>query len=166
MRREELEMKKMLNFGFCVVVVVSALPALASTDVDSLIKELDELGAKMERAMVEGDFETMLAYYADDTVLLPNWGKKIVGKDAIREKMESDREAGLDFESFTGQTEAAWECGGKVYAVGTYALSVTVPGVERPVADKGKFMSVWRRAEDGTLTIIYDMWNTDVPMGE
>ena len=116
--------------------------------------------------MVDGDFETLIAYYAEDAVLLPNWGEKVVGREAIREKMEADREAGLVFESFTGRTETAWECGGRVFAVGTYALSLSVPGVERPVADKGKFMAVWRRAPDGKLTIIYDMWNTDVPIGK
>jgi len=152
--------------GFCFLVLVLPLLASADDDKDALIAELDAIGQRMERAMVEGDFETTLSYYADDAVLLPNWGQKVVGKEAIRDKMESDREGGLSFESFTGKTEDAWECGGNVYAVGTYALSLTVPGMERPIADKGKFMSVWRRSSDGTLAITYDMWNTDVPIGK
>ena len=155
-----------LIYGFCSLVLVLALPASAEKGKDALIAELDAIGQKMERAMVDSDFETMLSYYAEDAVLLPNWGQKVVGKEAIRKKMESDRESGLSFESFTGKTEEAWECDGKVYAVGSYALSLTLPGMGRPIADKGKFIGVWRRSSDGTLEIIYDIWNTDVPVGQ
>ncbi|MCP4200690.1 MAG: DUF4440 domain-containing protein [bacterium] len=157
--------KRTLVLGFCLSAIVLTLPASAGNGKEALISELDALGQKMERSMVEGDIETTLSYYADDAVLLPNWGEKVVGKEAIRKKMESDREGGMRFESFSGKTEDAWECDGKVYAIGTYALSLRLPGIERPVADKGKFIAVWRRGHDGKLAVIYDMWNTDIAMG-
>lgn len=106
-----------------------------------------------------------LDFYADDAVLLPNNGEKLVGKEAMRKKMLADQQAGMKMESFTGRTEEAWECGGKVYTIETYALSLKVPGMERPVADKGKFIAIWTRGSGGGLKILYDMWNTDVQMG-
>lgn len=102
-----------LMLGMFAAALALALPALAGdTGKEALIKELDETGKKMERAMLKGDFDTIISYYADDAVLLPNWGEEVVGKKAIREKMEADRESGLQFESFSGRTEDAWECKG------------------------------------------------------
>jgi ketosteroid isomerase-like protein len=151
--------------GTCLAVVLAAGGANCATD-EALVRELNELGARLDRAMVDGDFEGVLSFYADDAVLMPNGEATLVGRAAIRTRMEANRAAGIEFESFTGRVEEAWECGGLVYARATYALAASAPGVERPVADKGKSFSVWRRSTDGRLSVVLDIWNTDVPFGK
>jgi ketosteroid isomerase-like protein len=128
--------------------------------------ELQELLSRMDRAMVDGNFEAVLAFYSDDLVVLPNNAPKIVGKAALRKKMEDHRKLGVTFGSFMGTVERAWECGGMIYSIGSYAMSANVPGMPRPVGDKGKSFAVFRRAADGKLRIVYDMWNTDIEYGK
>ncbi len=149
-----------------LVVVVPARGVLCQEPQSNLVSELQELSARMDRAMVEGDVETGLAFYADDAVVLPNNAPKIVGKAALRKSWDDQRKSGVTFGSFTGKVEQAWECGGMVYSVGSYAMSANVPGVPRPMADKGKYLAVYRRAADGKLQIVYDIWNTDVEYGK
>jgi ketosteroid isomerase-like protein len=148
----------------CAVLCLGAGNASPAGD-DPLVRELDALGAKINRAMMDGDFEVMLSYYAADAVLMPNGEAMLVGKGAIRARLLENRKAGIVFHSFTGRVEEAWECGGLAYMRGTYALAASAPGLERPVADKGKSLSVLRRTEDGRLLVILDIWNTDVPPG-
>jgi ketosteroid isomerase-like protein len=133
---------------------------------DKLKAELQELQAKMDRAMVDGEVEGVLAFYADDAIVLPNNTPKIVGKAELRKKMQDHRKSGVSFGSFMGTVDRAWECGGMVYAIGSYAMSANVPGMPRPVGDKGKSFAVFRRGADGKLKIVYDMWNTDIEYGK
>ena len=30
--------------------------------------------------------------------------------------------------------------------------------------DKGKYLRVWQKSEDGTWELTYDIWNSDVPL--
>lgn len=131
-----------------------------------LIQELDALGEKLNRALVEGRYEDMLAYYAEDAVVMPNGGAKQVGKKALQAGIEINRTRGVVFETFSTRAEKAWECEGLVYVVGTYAFSASDPGTPRPVADRGKFFSVWRRDTSGHLKVLYDIWNTDIEPGK
>ena len=53
-------------------------------------------------------------------------------------------------------------CKEMVIEIGEYAISLTIPGMEMPVADKGKYITVWERQKDGSLKIKIETWNTDV----
>lgn len=147
--------------GLCVLA--PGPPAVEAAD---LAGEMNALGQEVDRAIVAGDLETGLSFYADDAILLPNYGEKLAGKKAIRERMLADRAKGVRIQSFTGLVDHAWECGGMVYTVGTYAMSVGRPGTERPIGDRGKFITIWRRESSGQLRIVYDIWNTDIPAGK
>jgi ketosteroid isomerase-like protein len=149
-----------------LLLLVSAHSAHSQQPQSALKAELQDLMTKMDRAMVNGDDEAVLAFYADDAVLLPNNAPKIVGKAALRKQMREHRKMGISFGSFTGTVDQAWECGGMVYAVGTYAMSANIPGLARPVGDKGKSLAIFRRTSGGKLQIVYDMWNTDVEAGK
>jgi len=155
-----------------VLLLVAVLSVLGIGGVCSeeprgaLEAELDALDATMHQAMIAGDFERILTFYADDAVVLPNNAPKIVGKAAMKASFEAQQKSGVTFGSFASTVERAWECGELVYSVGSYAMSATVPGTPRPVADKGKFFSVYRRSTSGNLQIVYDIWNTDVEYGK
>jgi ketosteroid isomerase-like protein len=50
------------------------------------------------------------------------------------------------------------------YAIetGTYAMTVTETG-KKPVPDKGKYLTVWKKQADGTWKVYRDITNTDLP---
>lgn len=156
---------KLAVWGIAAAVTVAIALAVTAVAGD-LRAELEELNAQICRAQLDGDFDALMSFYADDAVVLPNYGKKLEGKKAIREKMEADREAGLVFESFTARIDEAWECEGMVYEIGTFALSLSLPDIARPIGEKGKYMTVWRRGKRGTLKILYEIWNTDIEPGK
>jgi len=149
-----------------LALLVPTRGVLAQEHQPNLVSELEELDSRMHRAMIGGDIEAILAFYAEDAVVLPNNAPKIVGKAALRKSWDDQRKSGVTFGSFMGTVEQAWECGGMVYSVGSYAMSANVPGMPRPMADKGKYLAVYRRAADGKLQIVYDIWNTDVEYGK
>jgi len=149
-----------------VAAVTIAVTLAASAQAGDLRAELDTLVAKIDQALMDGDIDAIMSFYADDAVMMPNFAEKLEGKQAIRENLLASREEGLVFESFTGQVDEAWECGDMVYEVGTYAAAITLPGVERPIGDKGKIMTVWRREQGGKLKIVYEIWNTDIEPGK
>ncbi len=159
-------MLKKIRITVLMIAIVTAISLVGTVQAGDLLAELEAISDKLCKAIVDGDFETLLSFYADDATVLPNYGKKLQGKEAIRKNMIADREAGIAFESFAGRVEKAWECDGIVYEIGTYALSLSLPGIARPIGDKGKYMTVWRRDKSGKLKIVYEIWNTDIEPGK
>jgi ketosteroid isomerase-like protein len=49
-----------------------------------------------------------------------------------------------------------------VYEIGKYGISLTLPGTQHPLADNGKYMTIWEKQPDGSLKIKLDIWNTDM----
>ncbi|MFQ5877302.1 MAG: YybH family protein [Acidobacteriota bacterium] len=158
MRRSRM----VLTASFILAALLSLAHAGAAGTGD-LVAELAAIGDRLDEAVVAGNFETVLSFYAEDAVVMPNFQERLEGREAIRARMDADREAGLSYASATGSVEKAWECDGMVYGIGRYAVSVSLRNAPRPISDEGKFMTVWRRGEDGSLRIVYEIWNTDMP---
>jgi hypothetical protein len=55
-------------------------------------------------------------------------------------------------------------CGDLAYAWGPYTAAVEVPGLEEPVKDVGKFLTVLRKQVDGAWLVSVAMFNSDVPL--
>jgi ketosteroid isomerase-like protein len=164
-RREE-EMLKNMRVTVLMIAIVTAACFVGMVQAGDLVAELQAMADKYSKTIVDGDYETMLKLYADDVTVMPNYGKKLEGKEAVHKNMMADREKGIVFESFTARVEKAWECGGKVYEIGTYALSVSIPELPRPVADKGKYLTIYKREKSGKLKVVFEIWNTDVEPGK
>jgi ketosteroid isomerase-like protein len=54
------------------------------------------------------------------------------------------------------------DLGDMVIEVGTYVITMDIPGMEQPWADKGKYVSVWRKTKGGGMEMAIDIWNTNV----
>jgi ketosteroid isomerase-like protein len=53
--------------------------------------------------------------------------------------------------------------GDLAYSRGTYELTFNDPK-GKPVADHGKYATVWRKQADGTWKVVLDMFNSDMPL--
>jgi uncharacterized protein (TIGR02246 family) len=137
----------------------SAAAAGLSDEDKATIRAVD---ADWARAAKEGNGEAIAALYASDAVLLPP-GEPMV-KGAAAKKYWVDFANG-----YSGPTELntmAVEGGGDVAtAVGTYKMSLTPKkaGAKPLPTEKGKYLEVLKRQEDGSWKLIYDMWNQDAP---
>jgi ketosteroid isomerase-like protein len=110
------------------------------------------------------DPSRMASYYSavDAVVLFPN-SPPVTGRDDIQgafTTMMHDPNFALSFES----TKADASKGGDlVYTVGTYSLTRSDPKDKKPVTDKGKYMTVFKKQADGTWKAVADMLNSDLP---
>ncbi len=124
-----------------------------------------DFAAMVESRYVEpfraADLERWLQVFADDAVALHNRRPADEGKDAIRAfgtlVFDTFQAARFDVEvqgvRLQGDTATTW---------GTYAshLKFRATGEDAPWGpERGKFLFVWQRAEDGVWKIVFDMGN-------
>ena len=109
------------------------------------------------------DVDKFVAYYAPDAVVLPANGPSASTPDAIRKAI-------ADFLATPGlvmtfQTAAVGvaKSGDVAYSNGTYQLSMTGPD-GKPMQDKGKYVTVYKKQADGSWKAVVDTFNSDLPM--
>lgn len=149
----------------CVMAgfVVFGLAAVVAADHhEGLMAEVEAIGATMEKALVEGDVETMLGFYTEDAISLPNFGPRMDGVATFRKHHEEMTASGMKIKSFESTPTEAWSAGDQVIEIGTFEITLDMPGMPDPIEDHGKYMTVYARQTDGSLKIKAETWNTDV----
>jgi ketosteroid isomerase-like protein len=162
--RKEAAMRNLV-LEVCLGVLlgsVGGLPALAGKDLSKIRATLDAMSDDLVRATLEGDVETVMSYYTEDSVSMPNYDGILDGSQAIREYQENMQAVGVEFQSMEFTTLDLWKCSDLVYDAGTFEVTLTIPGRPGPVTDKGKYLTVWERQRGGTLKIKREIWNSDV----
>lgn len=157
----------MRNVFSVVLILLAGLVLIsgalwAGDDMEKLRQQLEKLNAELAQANVDGNLEKLYSYYADDAVFMPNYGPMVKGKAPMMQQEKEMRDAGFKIHSFTLNTLDVWGCGDMVYETGTYNISLTIPQMDNPIDDTGKYLAVWQKGADGSLKIKYDMWNTDM----
>jgi ketosteroid isomerase-like protein len=145
-----------------VLVSVGSLPALAGKDLSKIKATIEAMSDELVQATLEGDVDTVMSYYTEDSVSMPNYHGILDGSRAIREYQENMYAVGIEFQSMDFTTLDLWKCGDLVYETGTFGISLTMPGAPEPVTDHGKYMTVWKRHRGGVLKIKTEIWNSDL----
>ena len=160
-------MKKNI-FTVVVITLVMSLGSATGQELKSKVKaddlkaQVQALNDKMARANVSGDFDAILSIYADDIIYMPNYAPMIRGKEAMIENEKKMAESGAKITSMTLTTLEVTDLGSMVYEIGAYGMAMEIPGMEMPWADKGKYVSIYRKKKDGSLEMVVDIWNTNV----
>jgi len=106
-------------------------------------------------AFNRGDIEGLLSLYAQDAVIVPEPGKQVSGKDAIRAALEGFLSLKVPM---TIETLSTVVVGDIAQTRGRWALRGTGPD-GKPVEMGSATAEVWKRQPDGTwLTVIDDPW--------
>jgi ketosteroid isomerase-like protein len=96
------------------------------------------------------------AYYAEDaTILYPN-SEAVKGRDAIIANLSN-------FGSTMNVFPTILDINGKddlAYVYGTVKMETDV----RVELDHGKYLEIWKKQKDGRWQVIYDIYNTSIPM--
>jgi ketosteroid isomerase-like protein len=50
------------------------------------------------------------------------------------------------------------------YLRGTFAMSLSLEGVDEPYVDEGKNLQIWRKDSDGVWRVAVDSWSSDLPL--
>ena len=106
--------------------------------------------------------DAWVAFYTDETVVLPPNDKLTSGKDNIRKVVgELLAMPGLVMSWQPTKVEVA-RSGDLAYSYGTYQVSFNDPS-GKPVTDHGKYAEVWKKQADGGWKCVLDTWSSDLP---
>lgn len=110
------------------------------------------------------DADKWAAHYSEDaSLLIPNMGI-LNGRPQILaalKPMVADPNFAMSFQSNRADVAKSGEIG---YTQGTYTLTLTDPGTRKPVTDKGKYVTVYKKQADGNWKAVSDIVNSDLPL--
>ena len=156
-------MKKLSILSFCLLLTVffAVNAAIAQTAADYKAK-IEKINKEMTQYMLEGNFEKSMSLYAADAISLPSYEPMHDGIAAIRKASEDMMKTGVKITAFEPVTIKVQVNGNMITEIGTYKISMTMPGMESPMQDHGKYLTIWEKQKDGSLKVKVETWNTDV----
>lgn len=136
-----------------LVSAVTATAALPQADAVAIRRACDAYVS----AWLADDRPAVLATLADDAVLLPAHGRPaVVGKPAI-EAFWWPPGPPATVDAFSSTVDEVGAEGGVGWARGSFALTFTYGGAT--TSQRGTYLMLFRRAEDGAWRITHRMWD-------
>ena len=119
---------------------------------------LKQMEAEFMKAAAERGSVGYMSYYAADAVELPNGTAAIKGKDNIAKTMGFLDDAGNKLE-WTPEFADMSSSGDLGYTYGTYVFT-SKDKDGKPISDRGKYTSIWKKQKDGSWKVVLDMGNS------
>jgi ketosteroid isomerase-like protein len=112
-----------------------------------------------------GDFEGWISLWDNDGVQMPPNAPPIEGKEKIMEENKSGFEQ-MNMELTHMNVEEIQTSGDFGFSRCSYTLAVSpkTGGEKIMVEPDGKDLAVWKRQSDGSWKILYDCFNSNVPV--
>jgi len=151
----------LLSVGLLLVIFFTAGTGFSQTSAEYKTK-IQALTSEMAKCMVDGNVEKMLAMYAPDAISMPSYQPMQDGIAAIKAATAAMIASGVKYNSFELTTLKVMPNGNMINEIGTYKINASMPGMDKPMDDHGKFLTVWEKQKDGSLKIKIEIWNSDV----
>jgi ketosteroid isomerase-like protein len=153
-----------------VVVVLGALLiscAPPKPDIAAIKASIEEYNKVLAEAMVAGNNDTMMAYYAEGAISLQANGPMLRGKEEIKKNADQMHELGMKVTAAKFTTVEVDADGNLAYEIGTYDMSVDM-GKLGMIDDNGKYLSIWKKQSDGSWKVAVEIWNSskEMPVGQ
>jgi ketosteroid isomerase-like protein len=150
--------------GVVALAVAACAPqgAPSQEDIEADIAAVTALRDAEVAAVNTGEAD--MSYLAADAVMMPPNEPALSGSAAIGEWLRgfiSEFTATLSYTSSDITVSGDWAI--ELYA-GT--LTMTPVGGGDPIAEALKGIHVYRRGDDGSWKMVYDVWNSDTPLPE
>jgi uncharacterized protein (TIGR02246 family) len=142
-----------------------AEPVVAeSTNTEVDVEAIKGINADLIKAFNAGDVSAAVALVMDDAVDLPPHRPAVIGKEAIREFLQSDVDQfTMHFVDEIVEVEVA----GDLAIIRTnYTVTLTPKGDGEPFESNGKWLKVLKRQSDGSWKFSRNIWNSDNPPPE
>jgi uncharacterized protein (TIGR02246 family) len=123
------------------------------------VREADAAWAKAAAAK---DVEARLSFLAEDALVLPPNAPMQTGKESMRKGLSEEMANPGYAISWQASKAEASRGGDLAYTVGTYQFTMTGPK-GKPVTDRGKYVTIWRKQPDGKWKAVADIFNSDLP---
>ena len=113
------------------------------------------------KAAAARDVNGVLSYYADGASVMPPNQELVSKKSDIRKVWTDMLLPGTEFSWTPGSAEIS-ASGDMVYQEGYYIASTKAVKAAKPALDRGKYLSVWKKQEDGSWKAVANMWSSDL----
>lgn len=123
---------------------------------------IESRNKEIARYMVTGNTEKLVSMYTDDAISMPGYQPMREGIEAIRKADEEDARSGSKVNSFEATTLKVEANGNQITEIGTFKISLSIPKMEKPIDDHGKYLNIWEKQKDGSLKMKIEIWNSDV----
>ncbi len=148
--------------AIAVAVIGNPVVDAASNTRGATERALRETDVAWSKTGAAKDLERMMSFFTDDASELPPNAPVATGKAAIR-TLWSQLFATPGFAISWQPTKAGVSRGGDLgYTIGTYELAMTDP-TGKPVNDRGKYVTVWKKQKNGTWKVVADIFNSNLP---
>jgi uncharacterized protein (TIGR02246 family) len=123
--------------------------------------------AELETAFVADwnskDLEKIVSHFADDGIVMEPNMPAMKGKEAIRAGVKeflADRNFSLNWSVTAIDPSKSSDL---AYVHGTWTATLTDSKTKKPITDKGKYATVYRKQADGSWKVALDINNSDLP---
>jgi len=152
-------MKKLFSILFALLFVASFANAQDNMDLQQKIQIMND---EMADLMLSGDESTIWNYYSEDVISMPSYQPMVKGLDACKASSEQMMASGMKITAFKSVNTDLLVSGDFVIDIGSYEITMTMPQMgDMPYTDNGKYLTVWKTQDDGSLKVVAETWNTD-----
>ena len=131
-------MKKQILQLASLLLVIFFTVAIASAQTDAELKaKIEKLNKEMSAAMMSGNSEKSMSFYADDAISMPNYGKMVEGKAALKASNEEMMKSGMKITAFETTTLKVMSSGKMITEIGHYSIAMSIPGKADPMKEEG-----------------------------
>jgi ketosteroid isomerase-like protein len=159
--------KTAIRTMLCILTLVPASVIVIAQSNEELQMKIGKINKELAKALMDGNMEKSLGYYAADAISMPNNAPMVTGMDAIKKSNQQMMQSGMKFVSCDFKTVKIIPDKNFITEIGTYSMQITMPNMNDPMQDNGKYVNIWEKQPDGSLKIKVEIWNTDtMPMLE
>lgn len=131
-------------------------------DMTQTRKWIEETASRLEEAMVNGDNDYLMNLYGDNVYSLPAYEPMVHGKANVMSNYKKMMESGFKFNTIDFEVVDVIGSGTMAIEIGTYDMNMSIPGMEDPIDDNGKYITVWEKDSAGNWKIAAEIWNSDI----
>jgi uncharacterized protein (TIGR02246 family) len=150
-------MKTVFLFS-CVSIFLSC--ATNHADIEAEGQKLTQLSKDWSKAAATNDTAKILSYWADDAVVMSPGQPTLKGKDAIREMVVGSFKIPGFKISWEPISVSVAQSGDLAYMIEANQITVN-DSLGKPIVQKNKGVTIWKKQPDGSWKNIVDMWNAN-----
>lgn len=156
-----MKRSNVLSISLLMVMMTMTTTGFSQATSDDKAK-VQALTKEFAKNMVEGNTEKILSMYTQDAISMPSYEPMQEGIAAIRAASKKSADMGMKYNSFELTPVKITVNGNLIHEIGTYKVNASMPGMEKPIADHGKYLTIWEKQNDGSMKVKVLTWNSDV----
>ncbi len=156
--------------GYLIAILLGLSLAACSSQTSQPVQPADTRAADADairaadvewnKAMQAKDVDKSVSFYGDGAILLGNKAPSIQDRDAIHKEVQEMLGHSTGNFNFTNTSVEVAKSGDLAWEHGVWEFDAT-DKKGKPVVEKGKYLTVWKKQSDGSWKAVADMDNTD-----